>query len=66
MKASELIVRLCDLIKQNGGDLDVRIDTNPVALVGVDYVDIDCEEDVVVISAQGLDEAMADREAAAA
>ncbi|TLM66033.1 MAG: hypothetical protein FDZ69_07570 [Deltaproteobacteria bacterium] len=59
MKASELIVRLCDLIKQNGGDLDVQLDTNPISLVGIDYVEIDPESDVVVISALSIDEAAA-------
>lgn len=66
MTAVELIVRLTDLVRQHGGDLPVRVDTNPMALVGVDYVEIDCEEDVVVISAQCIDEAVSAREGAAA
>lgn len=56
MTAVELIVRLTDLVKQHGGDLPVRIDANPFALVGIDYVEIDCEEDVIVVSAMALDE----------
>lgn len=56
MKASELVVRLVDLIKQNGGDLEVQLDTNPYELVGIDYVDMDCEADVVVISALAVGE----------
>lgn len=66
MLASELIMRLTELIQQHGEDLPVKLDTNPVALVGIDYIDIDCEEDIIVISALSLDEATAldDREVA--
>jgi len=56
MKASELVVKLVDLIKMHGGDLEVQLDTNPFELVGIDYVDIDCEQDVVVISALAVGE----------
>lgn len=66
MTAVELIVRLTDLVRQHGGDLPVRLDTNPMELVGIDYVEMDCEEDVVVISAQSLDEAILAREGASA
>lgn len=54
MKASELIVRLCDLMKQHGGDLDVMLDTNPYSLARIEDVGIDCEQDVIVIFEGGL------------
>jgi hypothetical protein len=56
MRASELIARLQDLVA-DVGDVPVRLDTNPLALVGIDYVEIDCEEDLIVISAESVDEA---------
>ena len=51
MKASELIARLQFLSAMEALDMDVRLDTNPLELVGIDYVEIDAEEDIIVISA---------------
>lgn len=55
MLASELIERLRELMEDHG-DYQVMLDTNPVALVGIDYVDLDCEDDTIVISALALGE----------
>lgn len=50
MKASELIVRLCDLIKQSGGDMEVLVDcVDPFELVPIEEVDVPPEHDVLVI-----------------
>jgi hypothetical protein len=51
MKASELIVKLVDLIKKNGADANVYLDTNPFSLVDIEDVDICPETDVIVIYA---------------
>ena len=56
MLASELIAELQALLEREGKDLPVKLDTNPHALVGIDYVDIDCEEDTIVISALSIEE----------
>ena len=48
MKASELIARLQYLLDMRG-DWPVMLDTNPLELVGIEDVDTDCEEDVIVI-----------------
>lgn len=55
MLASDLVKELQALIEREG-DLPVRLDTNPFELVDIEYVDTDCEVDVIIIAAKELGE----------